>query len=89
MTGRKFTRTDAAKRLGKSLPEVDALIAAEVLRLESIAGDHDVIPEQEIDRYEREHPAGPSVGRWSRGDDPDAFDDRADYDTPNDEGERN
>lgn len=56
MTGRKFTRTDAARRLGKTLGEVEALIASGDLRLEDIAGDHEVIPEQEITRYERDHP---------------------------------
>lgn len=33
-----------------------------------------------------EHVSAPTVGRWSRSEDPDAFLDRADHDTPNDEG---
>lgn len=87
MTGRKFTRTAVAKRLGKTRDQIEDLIASGDLHVESIAGDHEVIPEQEIERYEREHPR-PTVGRWSRSSDPGAFDDRGDYtDTPNDEGD--
>jgi hypothetical protein len=87
VTGRKFTRTAAAKRLGLSRDEIDALIANGSLSPEWIAGDHEVIPEQAIEAYERKHPR-PTVARWSAADDPEAFADRGDYtDTPNDEGD--
>ncbi|MFB4265390.1 hypothetical protein [Nonomuraea sp. GTA35] len=33
-----------------------------------------------------EHADEPTVGRWTRAEDPEAFADRAHYDTPNDEG---
>lgn len=86
MTGRKFTRAQAADRLSLTRRQLEREIASGALRLESIAGDHEVIPEQEIARYEREHPR-PAVGRWSRAEDPGAFADRADHDTPSDEGD--
>ncbi|TDD54536.1 hypothetical protein E1286_04925 [Nonomuraea terrae] len=86
MTGRWWTRTAAAKRLGKTLDEVEALIASGDLHLESIAGDHEVISQASVEQYEREHPR-PAFTPWTRDDDPEAFHDRADY-TPNDEGEQ-
>ncbi|MFI7691717.1 hypothetical protein ACIBQ6_21800 [Nonomuraea sp. NPDC049655] len=61
MTGRWFTRTAVAARLGISRDEVEDLIAAEVLHLESIAGDHEVISEQSVEDYERTHERRPSV----------------------------
>jgi hypothetical protein len=87
MTGRWLTRTATAKRLGISRDEVEDLIASDVLHLESIAGDHDVISEQSVERYEREH-AKPASGVWSRATDPEYWREQADYDdTPNDEGD--
>lgn len=87
MTGRWYTRTAAARRLGKTLDEIEALIASEDLDLQSIAGDHEVISETSIEDYERRH-SKPAVGRWSASDEPDSFADRGDYDdTPNDEGD--
>jgi hypothetical protein len=84
VTGRKFTRTAAAKRLGITREAVDGLIAGGVLHLESIAGDHEVIPEQEIEEYERTHPRP----LWTPWIDPDYRREQADYDdTPTDEGD--
>jgi hypothetical protein len=87
MTGRWWIRTAAAQRLGKTLDEIEALIATGDLDLHSIVGDHEVISEASIEDYERKQ-AKPVVERWSRASDPGAFADRADYtDTPNDEGD--
>lgn len=85
MTGRKFTRTQAADRLSLTPRQLEQEIASGALRLESVAGDHEVIPEQEIAKYEREHPR-PTWSKWT---DPDYRREQADYDdTPTDEGER-
>jgi hypothetical protein len=81
MTGRKFTHSKAAERLGISPEQLEREIASGALRVESVVGDHDVIPEQEIARYEREHPGGVSV----RGGDPLPLEIEADYERRKDE----
>ncbi|MER6575764.1 hypothetical protein [Nonomuraea sp. NPDC001023] len=85
MTGRWFTRTAVAARLGISRDEVEDLIAADVLHLENIAGDHEVISERSVEDYERTR-SRPEVGRWNRATDPEYWREQADY-TPNDEGD--
>ncbi|MFF0864221.1 hypothetical protein ACFYUV_20855 [Nonomuraea sp. NPDC003560] len=66
MTGVWLTRTAVARRLGITRDQVEDLIAADVLHLESIAGDHEVISEQSVADYERTRERRPSV----RGGDP-------------------
>ncbi|HEY9370991.1 hypothetical protein [Streptomyces sp.] len=86
MTGRWWTRTAAAQRLGKTLDEIEALIGTGGLILHSIVGDHEVISEASIEDYERTHPK-PAFTPWTRAEDPEAFADRAHDDTPSDEGD--
>ncbi|SEN89101.1 hypothetical protein SAMN05660976_08547 [Nonomuraea pusilla] len=64
MTGRWMTRTAAAKRLGKTADEIEALIASRELHLQSIAGDHEAISEASVERYLAEHPAEEPLPLW-------------------------
>ena len=93
MTGRWLTLNQARIRLGVTWPQLNDLIRNGPLTHELI-GDHYSIAEESVSELATsrgdvlaEHADKPTVGRWSRAEDPDAFDDRADHDTPNDEGD--
>ncbi|SEN88759.1 hypothetical protein [Nonomuraea pusilla] len=84
MTGRWMTRTAVARRLGKSVDEIEALIASGELHLESIAGDHEAISEASVERYLAEHPSEDPLPLWIE----DEYRRLQDHDdTPDDEGD--
>jgi len=92
-----MTLADASTRLG--IPEFQVLALAVSGRLHSrLRHDHREICAADVDEFASElatprgdvlaEYASPTVGRWSRSDDPEAFAERGDYDdTPNDEGD--
>ena len=59
MTGRWIPRSKAAKRLGISLAELDALVDTKALHQEFVGGDHDAISEESVARVEAERARRP------------------------------
>lgn len=92
-----LTLADASSVLG--IPEFQVLDLAVSGRLHSrLKHDHREVCAADVVEFASElatssgdvlaeHADKPTVGRWNRAGDPDAFRDRADHDTPNDEGD--
>lgn len=92
-----LTLADASSVLG--IPEFQVLDLAVSGRLHSrLKHDHREVCAADVVEFASEcagqqaevvaeHANGPTVGRWSRATDPEAFADRADHDTPSDEGD--
>jgi hypothetical protein len=86
VTGRWLTLSAAARQLGVSIPQVLDMGEQGLLRTQ-FQHDHWSVLEESVTAYLAEHADKPTVGRWSRADEPESFADRADYDTPIDEGD--